>query len=560
MFVRTKYDTKSGKTAVQLVENKKVGDKVKQTIIRHFGYALNQDEVNALTKLALKYKFDLEQQESSQPNLFSTDNLVDIVCEASQKEDEPPPQADLKDIREENRLVMGLHCAYGKLFDEIGFNHVLKNPARKKASVRLLRDLVLMRINKPASKLYSVSLLRDEFGVDTDVNSIYRLMDYLDDKAIEKTKQIAYGCVRRLLDEEMDLIFYDCTTLYFESFYEDEFRRNGYSKDMKFNQPQVLLGVIVTKSGLPISYELFEGDKFEGNTLEEAIKRLHERYKIKNVIFVADSALLSHKNIKILTAKGQHFIVGARIKNLGNEIKAQIVDKTDYKPLKGLEDVIYKEIELKDQGLRLIVDWSEERAAKDKYDREKAIESLSKRLEGRKNITSLLNNYGYKKYLKVEGEYKLIKDEQKIKEAEQWDGLHGIITNIEPEKTDTETLLLQYRGLWQVEETFRLLKHDLRIRPMFHWTTRRIKAHVAICFMSLLCARLMEYRVALQYRKMSPGAINKHLQSLQTSIVIDIKTNKRYAIPSCATQDGKKIYQIFGLKWKTTPYEIKKSR
>lgn len=558
MFVRTKKTPNSDKIAVQLVENKRVADKVKQTVIRHFGYALNQEEVNALTKLALRYKYESEQQESSQPNLFSTDSLIELISKASQKEDEPPAEANLKDIREENRMVVGLHCAYGKLFDEIGFGGVVKNPARKKASIRLLRDLVLMRIHKPASKLYSVSLMRDEFGVETDVNSIYRMMDYLDETAIDKTKQISYEFVRTLLEDELDIIFYDCTTLYFESFHEDEFRRNGYSKDMKFNQPQVLLGVIVTKSGLPISYELFEGNKFEGNTLEEAIKRLHERYKIGNVIFVADSGLLSHKNIKIISEKGLGFIVGARIKNLGNEIKEQILDKSGYKPLKDLGDVIYKEIELKEQGLRLIVNWSEDRAAKDKYDREKAIESLCKRFESGNNITSFLNNYGYKKYLKVEGRYKLIKDEEKIKEAERWDGLHGIITNIKPEKIDAETLLSQYRGLWQIEDTFRLLKHDLRIRPMFHWTKRRINAHVAICFMSLLCARVMEYRVALQYRKMSYGAINRHLQSLQTSIVIDVKTNKRYAIPSCVTQDAKKIYQILGLNWKTTPYEIRK--
>ncbi len=160
----------------------------------------------------------------------------------------------------------------------------------------------------------------------------------------------------------------------------------------------------------------------------------------------------------------------------------------------------------------------------------------------------------------MEGKAKIITDENKIQEAARWDGLHGIVTNIPQQEGTVQMLLNHYRGLWQVEETFRLSKHDLRMRPIFHWTENRIKAHVAICFMALICIRAMEYSVRLQYRKLSPESIRNELMKLQTSILKDTKTGNQYALPSKATQDAKKIYQIMGLKWTDTPYQLIKQK
>lgn len=559
MFIRIKKSPNSTKTAIQLVENVRQGKTIRQKMVRHFGYAVNDQEIESLKKLAEHYKIELEQK--SLPALFSKENLIGLIEAGAKKAetDYSPLPVNLRDIREQKRVCVGIHQTYGRLFDRLGFGSVMKNPARKKASTTLLRNMVMARVAKPVSKRSSVLMLEQEYGITADVNAVYRMMDLLDKDAIEKIKQLSYQYTKGLLDEKVNVIFYDCTTLYFESFIEDDLKQNGYSKDGKFNQSQVLLAIMVTEAGLPLGYELFEGSKFEGHTLDEALKRLHQTYKIDKLTFVADAALISADNIELFKKNSQPFIVGARIKNMSKDITEKILDKTGYASLyeKGQaeDDTTYKNIAIPEDGLRLIVTYSTKRAAKDKHDREKAIESLSKRIAKSNSPTSLINNFGYKKFVKLEGEAKLVTDEQKIKEAEQWDGLHGIITNMEMELESN--LLHHYKGLWQVEETFRISKHDLRMRPIFHWTPRRIHAHIALCFMALMCMRAMEYMIRLQYKKLSPAAIKNELIRLETSILKDTKTQKQYALPSKATQDAKKIYQVLGLKWNDTPYPIK---
>ena len=528
--------------------------KVQQKIIRHFGNALNEHEVEMLKQLALHYKAELENG-SSEPTLFDTNTLAELTqAHRPIDEDDKPLNVNLKSLKEEKRMTVGIHEFYGELFNEIGFHRVVENPARKKASVRLLKEMVMARIALPGSKRQSVAMLEREYGIQIDVNAVYRAMDYLDEKAIKRIGVLAYEHTTGLLGTPVNVVFYDCTTLYFESFQEDDLKKNGYSKDGKFNQVQVLLSVMVTTSGLPVGYELFEGNTFEGNTLDNALTTLKQTYKVEKVIFVADAALLNKNNMALLEQQEQKFILGARIKNMSAEVTKQILDKEAYTVLDQDESTC-RDIMLEDGKHRLIVTYSPTRAAKDRHDREKAIEQLSKRIGRSKNPKSLLSSYGYKKFVKLEGEAKLVRDDEKIQEAAQWDGLHGICTNIK-DATPAE-LLVQYRGLWQVEETFRLSKHDLSMRPIFHWTVPRIKAHIAICFMALVCVRSAEYRIALQYKKLSPQVIRTALLGLQISILKDQKTNKLYALPSKATQDAKKMYQVWGLRWTDVPYLVK---
>lgn len=558
MFIREKHTPNSNKTAIQLVENIRQGNKVVQKVIRHFGYALNPKEIEELKKIALRYKYELEHQ--GQLDLFTDDkeqDIVERVIKALDKEEEKDLPVNLRDLREEQRLSVGVQYSYKQIYDSIGFNVLNSKNTRRNELAKRLFHVVLARIIKPMSKRKSVGFIEEEYGVEIDLNGIYRLMDKLTDQKIERIKQLSYNYVNDLLSEELNVIFYDCTTLYFESTHSDEVRSNGYSKDGKFNEVQVLLSILVTDRGLPIGYELYEGNKYEGHTLRDAIERLHSKYKINKIIFVADSGLLSKDNIDLLQFHNEQFIVGARIKNLPEELTRQILDKSLYNPLNEQEEdpITYQEITL-EKGLRLIVTYSEHRAQKDKYDRQKAIESLQKRLSKSKNLKSLLNNYGYKKFLKVEGEGNLKLNEEKIIEWQAWDGLHGILTNIPTRQATVEQILHHYKGLWQVEETFRISKHTLRMRPIFHWEPRRIKAHIAICYMALVCTRVMEHKVRLQYKKMSPSSIHHELLKMQISVLKDLKTGHRYALPSKASQEGKKILQIFGKKWTETPWMI----
>ena len=565
MFVRTKKTPLSEKTAIQLVENTRKGGKVRQKIIRHFGYAVNDEEIQGLKRIAERYKLELIEQ--SQPLLFSSDAMMDMLREKVSKEKKISEalKVDLTQIREEKRLKVGIHQIYGSVFDGMEFHKCIDKWYRKKATLRLMRDIVMARIEKPQSKRGSVHNLSEQYGINADVNSVYRMMDLLDDKAIEKINQLVYNKTSSLFETPVDVIFYDCTTLYFESFVEDDLKLKGYSKDGKFNESQVILALMVTQFGLPLGYEVFPGNSFEGDTLDQALDKLKNKYKIEKVVFVADSALISKKNIKKLNDAKQKFIIGARIKNMDKQITQKILNKKAYQKTSNVVDskgktndaLTYQTIDIeKDQiALKLIVSHSPRRQRKDQHDRQKAIDSLMKKIEKDQSLKGLINNYGYKKYIQMEGESNYSIDKEKIEQDAQWDGLHGMITNIE--NPEVNTILSQYKGLWQVEETFRVTKHDMKVRPIYHWTPRRIKAHIALCFIALTCIRTLEYQVRIQYKKLSPEVIRYHLSKVEVSILKDLDTKKKYVLPSAITQETKKIYTTQGIKYQEIPFELK---
>ena len=198
------------------------------------------------------------------------------------------------------------------------------------------------------------------------------------------------------------------------------------------------------------------------------------------------------------------------------------------------------------------------RTKKDCYDRETAVRRLKAKLQKSKDPKSLISNYGYKKYLEIKGVATVTVNQDKLSAESVWDGLHGIITNIKIEDMAAEALLSHYKGLWQVEESFRITKHDLKVRPVFHWTPNRIRAHLCISFMAFSCVRHLEYRVKLQHRKMSPEEIRKELVHVQISILKSKSTQKRYCVPSRISQDAKKIYQLMGMKYSTVPFQLER--
>ncbi|HED37039.1 MAG TPA: IS1634 family transposase [Ignavibacteria bacterium] len=551
MFVRVKSSPNSPKRSVQIVQSVRKGKSVSQRILRHVGTAFNGKELDRLKDLAEFIKAELEIE--SEPNLFKPETLAQMSIAARRNKDNNSLNVNLKNIREEQRIILGIHEIYGIIYKELALNTVISNPKRNVSSGKSLYNIVMARIANPLSKRASVMELEKDFGVKLSLEGVYKAMDKLDDKSIERLKELSHQAAKSILKERINVVFYDCTTLYFESFSEDELKSNGYSKDMKFNQPQVMLGILTTNEGLPIGYEVYPGSQYEGHTLEDAIKSIKNKYEVEEVIFIADSGMLSKTNLEKLESKSINYIVGARLKNMGNKIKGKITDKSKYSKDKSGEGkrALFKLSEAK----RLIVTYSPSRARKDKADREKAIEKLKKQLEKSKDPTSLISNYGYKKYIQISGDTKIKLNEKKLKEAEKWDGLHGVITNAQ--ELSEEQAIGYYRQLWQIEETFRVSKHDLRIRPIYHWTPKRIKSHIAICYMALVCIRHLEYRLKIQYQKLSPAVIRNQLLHVQSSIVKDIETGKKYCIPSSITKHIKKIYQVIGLKINNIPFELK---
>jgi transposase len=620
MFIRVKSTPNSPRKSVQIVHSHRIDGKVKQRIVKHVGVAQDDEQLEELKSLAnsIKVKLELDEQlplytvdeieklkkYEKKPSTKTTskkEKLIEAVNSHELDINREDYDVNLLDILEEDRVIKGIHDIYGKLYDELGFNKVLKNPARNVASAKALREIVLSRIANPDSKRGSVNNLEENFGVTLNLNTVYNMMDKIGDNEVLKLNKLVYDKTKALFRDKIDIVYFDATTLYFESFTEDigddAIKKNGYSKDGKFNQPQVVLALLVTKSGLPIGYKAFSGDTFDGHTILPALQEVQEHYDIDNVVFVADSGMFNKTNLaefdkihnpflfkyslykwsdkvtsKLSLKDYNHqykefnkssnitYIVGARIKNMSKTLKTQILDMSQYKDINDDTKVATFDY----QGKKLLVSYSDKRARKDKHDREKGIQKLRDRLEKTSSVKSQLSNQGYKKYLQLEQtgtnkdndkkscDISITLNEDKIDEDAAWDGLKGIVTN--NTKLSNEELIHQYSNLWQVEESFRITKHDLKIRPIYHWKPSRIKAHLAISFMAYTLVRHLEHRVRLQYVKLSPEKIRQILLSIQVSILYDTKTNKKFALPSKISIDAKKIYKLMEVPISCKPY------
>lgn len=563
MFIRIKKSKNSPKCSVQIVEAKRVDGKVKQKIIKHIGTALEGKELEELKSLATSIKKRVE--ESGQlPIVFdkkelNNPNNQEIKGHIALNRDDF--DVNLLDINEQRRTIKGIHQIYGKLYDELGFNKIISNPTRNKRSIEALKEIVLARVANPDSKRATVGNLEESFAVNLDLNLVYRMMDKIGNREILKLNQLVYTQTKSLFREKIDVIYFDATTLYFESFNQDEFKKNGYSKDGKFNQAQVVLALMVTKNGLPVGYKAFSGDTFDGHTLIPVLQEIREHYDLDKVVYVADAGMFNKDNLAEFEKLDEHkmtYIVGARIKNLPKKLQNDIKNMDNYTQLDDNTKIATFEY----QGKKLLVSHSLKRAKKDKYEREKGIEKLRVKLEKEKSVKSHISNQGYKKYLQLESsntsenscDLSIVLNEEKIAEDALWDGLKGIVTN-DYELTDDE-LLHQYSNLWQVEESFRITKHDLKVRPIYHYKEERIKAHLAISFMAYTLVRHLEHKVRLQYKKLSPNAIKTALLGVQESIIYDIKNSKKFALPSCTGIDAEKIYRLMEVKLNKIPYLV----
>jgi transposase len=440
MFLR-KLKNRSGSISVQIIS--KSGGKYK--VVKTIGSTKTEQEIQRLWYLG---KQELERL-SIQPKLFvsETDTIVDSIFETLSN-------ASIK--------IVGPELIFGKIYDKIGFNKIDKE---------LFRHLVISRLAFPLSKLKTADYLYRYQGVSLSVSSIYRFLDKLNNKLKDKVEQISFEHTRKILKGKIGVVFYDMTTLYFEASDEDDLRKTGFSKDGKHSNPQIFLGLLVGLGGYAIGYDIFEGNTYEGHTLIPFLEKISKKFNLEKPIVVADSGLLSNDNIKALEDNDYQYILGARIKNETKEIKKEILKRR-------LENGKFRSIK-KDEKTRIIISYSEKRAKKDAHNRERGLKRLEKRISSSKLTKSNINNRGYNKYLKLEGEISVEIDYEKYKKDSEWDGLKGYITN---SKLSNKKIAENYSNLWHIEKAFRMSKTDLRIRPIYHHLKGRIEAHICISF------------------------------------------------------------------------------
>ena len=483
MFVRKKKN-RSGTTSVVVVDKSRGVFRELTTI----GVAKDEDEIE-----------QLYQQAENWINIHM--GTRDVFKEQARAiEEEQLARYFLSNV--ENILLNGPQLILNQVFRLVGFDSI---------DDEILKHLVIARISQPLSKAATDEYLKSYFDQDVDLHKIDRYLDKLHETQQEKIQQISVAHTRKILGGKIGLVFYDVTTLYFEADQGDELREKGWSKDGKHSQPQVVLGLLVSLGGYPLAYSLFNGSQYEGRTMIPIVEDFVKRFKLDDFVVVADSGLMNKTNIALLESAGYKYIIGARIKNEEDKIKQWILSQ-------GKQDGLFCET-AKGQG-RLIVGYSDKRAKKDRYNREKGIKRLKTAYKSGILSKENINKRGYNKFLELSDNVKVEINQDKIYEDEKWDGLKGYMTNTTlPAKQVYE----QYNGLWVIERAYRITKGTLEMRPMFHFTPKRIEAHVCICFVAYKVYKELERILKISEINLS---VDKVLAIAKTITTLKIKLPK----------------------------------
>jgi transposase len=334
----------------------------------------------------------------------------------------------------------------------------------------------------------------------------------------------------------MSIVFYDVTTLYFETDNEDDLRKTGFSKEGKHQHPQIVLGLLVSMNGYPLAYEIFEGNKFEGHTMLPVVEGFRKKYQLNDLVIIADAGLLSNDNLKELQEEKYQYILGARIKNESRPVKDKILALS-------LADAESVTIE-KEPGQTLIVSYSAKRAQKDAANRKKGLEKLERGLAKGKLTKQHINNRGYNKYLKMDGAINITIDYEKYKADSKWDGLKGYLTNT---KMGNDQVIENYKHLWMIEKAFRISKTDLHIRPVYHYVRRRIEAHLCIAFCAYKIYKELDRQLKIKNAGLSP---EKAIDILKTIYQITITTpysNQKYSRLYLPNEEQQSLLKLFDI-------------
>ena len=452
------------------------------------------------------------------------------------------------DFKELGRYNYGYALIILKLWEKFSLSEFVKiiNNRRKVKFEwhKVIQFLAAERINEPCSKLRSSFHQSEYLGfsdTEFDLHHFYRALDVLSIEE-EFLKRHLYKEQSNLFSSVLDVVFYDVTTLYFDSAKENqgELRQKGYSKDGKAHKTQVVLGLLVDKMRNPISYEIYQGNTYEGKTMIEALKKMQDRFNIDNVVVVADSAMIDKDNRDHMHKYHIDYILGDRIKNMSKSVKETLLNKENHKVISRKEESLFAYAELEYKGRRLICTYSEKRARKDAHEREKLIAKAQKWLEEPSKYKQVKKR-GAGRFIETNPDGAPVQlNEKQIREDEKYDGFKAIATTSD---LPVEDILSKYRDLYQVEHTFRTLKSQLEVRPVFHWTDSRIRAHISMCFIAYTFINHLRNLTGLQYAELI-----RALDKMQVSDVMDKKTGNKFYLRSSLSEQQQIIAEKLRMK------------
>ena len=452
-----------GQCYYHLVESYREGGKVKKRMLMSLGKA-GEDKLDKLAKAISRHR-----------------ELLTVTQMA-------------EELSVDKTFILGPLLILEKLFEQLGINEAIEEikSSHKKLTFdlrKIIFTIVASRFILPSSKLkvfehWQKSFYPEMLEGDLQLHHLYRAMDLLSIHK-EKIEQSLYWHGRDLLNMEVDVVLYDLTTLRFESVRTDlgELRQFGYSKEMRTDCTQVVFGLLVNRDGIPLGFEVYPGNTFEGHTLTDIVDKMRKKFNVRRFIFVADRGLFSRVNIKKLVQDKGEFIVGMKMGKLKKETQDDFYNMDNFKWVMEDKLAVY---DTKHEGHRCIVTWSEQRAKREKAIRDKLLDKIKRKLLSKKvKASSFVSNKGYKKYICIPEGSRPTLNEELIREEEKKDGFFGVLTNVKD--IDAGKIIMEYKQLWKIEDAFGEFKGTLKARPVFHWTDHRIIGHLTMCFLAYLC-------------------------------------------------------------------------
>lgn len=361
MFVRL-IKKPNDHVSIRIVDNVRENGKVKQKTICCVGHFHSSNT----TKIELHKKVAQDMIVKMKNELFPALPGMEAILYAPSKK-APPKSVSVneesinpKTTIEEKRINQGIDDIFGHLYHQLSFDTLLNDSS----SAELLKQIVLARIALPSSKLKTCKILERDFNQEYPIHQVYRMMDRL--VLQENTvKKLALNATTDLLNQTVNVLFFDVTTLYFESQTSDELRANGFSKDCKFKEVQVVMALVTTAEGLPIWYKEFKGNTSEGSTLTTMVEEMrNELAHVNQITFVADRAMFNKVNLKKLEEMGVKYVVAAKLRTLTKDLKEKILT-SNYQPAACEEEFIWGR-DFEWEGRRLVVSYSSKRAKKDR--------------------------------------------------------------------------------------------------------------------------------------------------------------------------------------------------
>src|SRR5438128_10312005 len=431
----------------------------------------------------------------------------------------------------------GAPLIFEKLWRETGCQAVIKDVLRGRqfefAVERAVFLTVLHRLLSPgsdrAAERWKVDYVLDEID-DLELHQLYRAMGWLGEQLPAAQQQgsskLVPRCTKDVIEEqlfarrrdlftEVEVVFFDTTSLYFEGQGGATLGRYGHSKDHRPDEKQMVVGAVLDGAGRPLCCELWPGNTADVTTLIPVVDRMWRRFRIRKVCVVADRGMIRQETIDDLDQQGWPYILGARMRRQ-NEVREQVLtdrrrfhevyearaQSTDPAPLK------VKDVWVEDR--RYVVCINEEEVEHDRVAREAIVAGLREQL--RRGDKSLVGNKGYRRFLKMEGEGHFEVDEAKIEEEARYDGTWVLRTNTELSAAD---VALQFKRLWMVEQWFRSCKSLLETRPIFHHCDDTIRGHVFCSFLALVLRHELQSRLKAKGRKFEWDDVIRDLERVQ---------------------------------------------